>query len=204
VAPGAPNALPRSGSPGRDGASFVAPAAERCATPALVVPSRVRLDRKPAIVPAAVEATWSEFRDALRRWAAAGGTRSSVDSAPATEVRGEDVVSFAVLVAAAVTCRGAGGGADPVACVEVGWAVCVAVGTFVAVSAACFVLETVWATGAVTGAAAFVTGAATFVTGAAAFVTGAAAVVAGAAAVVADAVALLASAEAACCAGAVV
>jgi hypothetical protein len=166
----------------------------------------VRLDRKPAIVPAAVEATWSEFRNALRTWAAAGGTRSSVDSAPATEVRAEGAVaeSFAVLVAAAVTCRGAGGGADPVACVEVGCAVCVAVGTFVAVSAACFVLETVWATGAVTGAAAFVTGAATFVTGAAAFVTGAAAVVAGAAAVVADAAALLASAEAACCAGAVV
>jgi hypothetical protein len=162
-------------------------------------------------VPVAGEATWSELRAALRTWVAAGATRSTVESAPATDVCGEAAAEAFAVVAAAVRCRGAGGGADPVACVEVGWAVCVAVGAFVAASAVCFAVETVWATGAatgaaalVTGAAAFVTGAATFVTGVAAFVTGAAAVVAGAAAVVADAAALLASVEAACCAGAVV
>ncbi|TML57452.1 MAG: hypothetical protein E6G22_15670 [Actinobacteria bacterium] len=76
----------------------------------------------------------------------------------------------------AATCGAAGGAVDPAACVDVGWAVCldtcVGGAAVVAEATACFALEAVAVTGAVTGVAAFVTGAAAVVTGAAAFVAG--------------------------------
>ena len=166
----APSALPRSGAPGSGGAECAVPVAEACAIAALTASVASTTRPKPAGV-AGAEAAF-----AVCTWPA-GVTRSAARAELAAD-RWEDAAvaeSSAAFVTAA-TCGAAGGAVDPAACVDVGWAVCldtcVGGAAVVAEATACFALEAVAATGAVTGAAAFVTGATAVVTGAAAFVAG--------------------------------
>ena len=111
AAPGAPIALPRSGSHGRGGAEFVALAAEACAT----APATSSARPKPASGPIAVWLASWDARVAVRMWAA-GATRSGVCEELVTEGRGEaaGAAERSAVVTAVAAWRGAGGAADAV------------------------------------------------------------------------------------------